>query len=935
MNNKYFTVVHVNTRSILGKFAQFKSILLDKKYNICTISETWLNSNISNESLYIEGYNLIRVDRDVGRGGGIGMYLKNDIKYKVIPTRGNIEQLWVSFSLCKKNFALGVLYKPPDFNYKNFLSDFESTIQNDLLLYDYLIALGDFNIDQLKLDNPATKSFNSLMETLNCEQIISSPTRTTKNSISLIDLIVISDSSIIADKGVVDMHGFSDHDMVFCKLFFSSNISNNTINYRAYSKLDYEVFYADLQTLPLYHIMEIDDINEKVALLNYYLRYLLDTYLPLKTCKIRKHYSPWVTENIKLLISLKDKALKKYKKYQTQANLDNYRTLRNFTTLSIKNEKKAYLNFKLQHLNIKETWNELKRTNIIANKNRKYIPTELQKPDEINNFFVNSVPNSTNNEKENLIDFYLTHTKNNLPNNFYFKRINDEIISKILNSISTKASGVDEINIVLIKLCSPYIIPLITHLVNFCIDNNIVPKCWKQGLVKPLPKIAEVKEYKDLRPICILPALSKFLERVLDMQIRDYLLSNNLNNFYQSGFRANHSCTSALMNITDDILAATDQNKMTALVLLDFSKAFDTIDHDILISILHFIGFTNSACMLIANYLNEREQKVVINDQMSTSLNITRGVPQGSILGPLLYTIYTINFDSYLQHCQYHFYADDTQLYLSFNYSDVRLANENLNQDISSLVNAAENHSLFINAEKSSLVMFGAKNKIENLSNNFNITVNTYKLQNACAAKNLGLIIDQSFRFKSQVNNMIKKAYTNLKLLYGSRYLLNQKLKILLCDSLVLSQFNYADVVYHFCIDQNDSYRIQKIQNACLRFIYGLRKFNHISHKLQDTQWLNMKKRRVLHVLCFYHKLMLLKSPKYLFNKIRYRTDVHNLNVRHKGLLSMPRHATSLYQRSFSYNMVQYYNKLNDEFKAMSLNLFKTNCKDFLMNNEF
>lgn len=182
---------------------------------------------------------------------------------------------------------------------------------------------------------------------------------------------------------------------------------------------------------------------------------------------------------------------------------------------------------------------------------------------------------------------------------------------------------------------------------------------------------------------------------------------------------------------------------------------------------------------------------------------------------------------------------------------------------------------------------------------------------------------------------MIKKAYTNLKLLYGSRYLLNQKLKILLCDSLVLSQFNYADVVYHFCIDQNDSYRIQKIQNACLRFIYGLRKFNHISHKLQDTQWLNMKKRRVLHVLCFYHKLMLLKSPKYLFNKIRYRTDVHNLNVRHKGLLSMPRHATSLYQRSFSYNMVQYYNKLNDEFKAMSLNLFKTNCKDFLMNNEF
>lgn len=935
MNNKYFTVVHINTRSLLGKFAEFKRILLDKKYNICTVSETWLKPNISNDTLYIEGYNFVRFDRDRRRGGGIGMYIKNNIKYKVILTEGNIEQLWVSFSLYKKTFALGVLYKPPEFNYIDFLSDFESTMHNDLLMYDYLIALGDFNIDQLQVDNPATISFNSLLETLNCEQIISSPTRITNNSVSLIDLIVISDSSIVADKGVLDMHGFSDHDMVYCKLFFKSDTSNNTIKYRDYNNIDYDAFYADLQTLPLYYITELDDINEKVAFLNDCLCYLLDTYLPLKTCKVRKHYSPWITENIKLLISLKDKALKKYKTHQTQANLDNYRTLRNFTTLSIKNEKKAYLNFKLQHLNIKETWNELKRVNIIAKKNIKHIPTNLQKPDEINNFFVNSIPNSMNNEKENLKDFYSTHTKNNLPNNFHFKRINDETTFEILNSISTKASGVDEINIVLIKLCSPYIVPLITHLVNFCIDNNVVPKCWKQGLVRPLPKISEVKEYKDLRPICILPVLSKFLERVLDTQIRAYLSSNNLNNFYQSGFRANHSCTSALINISDDILSATDQNKITALVLLDFSKAFDTLDHDILISILHFIGFANSACILLANYLSEREQKVIVNDQISKSLHITRGVPQGSILGPLLYTIYTVNFDSNLHHCQYHFYADDTQIYLPFNYLEVQQASECLNQDISRLVKAAENHSLFINAEKSSLVIFGAKNKIEDISNNISISVNTHRLHNTKEAKNLGLIIDQSFRFKTQVNNMIKKAYSNLKLLYSSRHLLNQKLKILLCESLVLSQFNYADVLYHFCIDQNDSYRIQKIQNACLRFIYGIRRFNHVSHKLQDTQWLNMKKRRILHVLCFYHKLILLKSPKYLFNKIRYRTDVHNLNVRHKGLLSMPRHTTSLYQRSFSFNIVQHYNKLNDEFKTMSLNLFKTKCKRFLMNNEF
>ena len=129
-----------------------------KKYNIYTISETWLNSDISNVILCIQGYNFIRIDRDAERGGGIGIYIKNNIKYKVIPIRGNIEQLCVSFSLYKKTFALRVLYKSPDFNCINFLSNIESTVQNELLLYVYLVALGDFNINQLKIRQPSNKS---------------------------------------------------------------------------------------------------------------------------------------------------------------------------------------------------------------------------------------------------------------------------------------------------------------------------------------------------------------------------------------------------------------------------------------------------------------------------------------------------------------------------------------------------------------------------------------------------------------------------------------------------------------------------------------------------------------------------------------------------------------------------------------------------------
>lgn len=438
-------------------------------------------------------------------------------------------------------------------------------------------------------------------------------------------------------------------------------------------------------------------------------------------------------------------------------------------------------------------------------------------------------------------------------------------------------------------------------------------------------------DLKYLRPISILPALSKVFEKVMDKQIRRYLEDHHLLPECQSGFRTNHSCESALLNIIDDIITAEENNKYTILVLLDFSKAFDTVNHEILLAILNYIGFHRSSVSLVSNYLKDRSQIVVIQDSCSASKPLSCGVPQGSILGPLLFTIYTSVFTEQIKHSCYHLYADDTQLYLSFEEVDAEGANWKINDDLNRLAQLAKRHSLLLNPKKSSAVLFGKPKYRDSILSMLSIEINSKPIEIKTDVRNLGLIIDASLRFKGHINKLIRNAYATLKTIYSARYILTRRTKIILCDSIVLSKFNYCDIVYDACIDSLDIKRIQIVQNNCLRLIFGIRRRQRISHKLKEIPWLNMINRRKLHKLCFYHKLILHKMPPYLYNKITYRTDVHNINIRRKDLITPPQYKFSIFERSFAYNIAKNYNAVPANLKNYSCNSFKNQLKKYLL----
>lgn len=276
-------------------------------------------------------------------------------------------------------------------------------------------------------------------------------------------------------------------------------------------------------------------------------------------------------------------------------------------------------------------------------------------------------------------------------------------------------------------------------------------------------------------------------------------------------------------------------------------------------------------------------------------------------------------------------YADDTQIYYSFYAKDYEAAMRKINTDLISLSDISSQHSLILNPLKSAMLLFGSKPDRLHLQNLIKMELNGCNLKLSQHAKNLGLILDTTLRFREQVSKFIQKAYTALRLLYPHRSYLSINTKKTLCEALVLSQFTYCTPIYGPCLDRDCSDRIQRVQNSCIRFIYGIRKFEHVSYKLPELRWLNMQDRRNFYSTCIFHKIISTKTPSYLYNKITFRSDVHNLNVRSKGLLSPPRHRTTFYERGFRYCIYKSYNRVSFDAKSFSAAKFKRYIKAILL----
>lgn len=932
MNNRINTLLkvgHLNVRSLFTGFDHLSNLITDNNFNIMCVTETWLNSSISSDAVLINGYNFFRKDRE-GRGGGVGVYVQHDLFCKIVfsdfTSIEGVDHLLFEIKFKKIKFLFCVIYRAPSSNIPNFINSMDNLLSFVTPQYENICILGDINIDQ-SMQN----IFSNCLSNYDFDSHIHEPTRITGTSQSSIDVIFSNCKDLIISSGTVNADLISDHHLVYCTVNLClPKTTPKMVTYRSFKNFNNESFLCDLQSIPWNDIFYLNDLEEKIKFLSTNILYIFDKHAPLVRARITKPYAPWVTENVKKLMKERQIALSIYKKSRNVRDWIYYKELRNLTLSAIRHEKSAYLAFH-QNRSTKELWGAVNRLNI-KRKNMPDIPPHLRNVNEINSYF-SSVFSPPNNCPDS-VHYFLSNTFDENAY-FHFKLGSIEEITSIIMSLKSNAEGCDNISALMLKYCLPTISLHITHVINCCLEVGYFPTSWKRSLVKPLPKVNNPQEHKDLRPITIIPALSKVLEKLIKVQLYDYISECNIISNFQSGFRKGFSTTSALADVSQNILSALDKNDAAVLILLDFSKAFDTLDHELLCAKLSFYGFDKIAVDFFKSYLTNRSQTVLLNEELSNICPITSGVPQGSVLGPVLFLIYTADMIQHINYGKVQCYADDTQLFYNFPSENTIMTCNLINTDLDSIHNYANQNNLKLNAAKSAVLCFTPSRARDYTKANLKVAINGQYLPVLDKAKNLGLIFDNRMRFTEHVTVLLKKAYYALKMLYCNISILNFKVRKKLCESLVLPILNYCNIVYFSCLDKLTQYRLQKMQNSCCRFVFKMKKYSHVSAKLNELKWLRLENLYTYNMSVFAHNLLLTSSPPYLYEKFTFRREIQNGNLRYAHKLTIPKYSTTLFRRSFVYNAISIYNNIDDQLKKTSVNKFRKTVKTHFLGLQF
>ena len=441
----------------------------------------------------------------------------------------------------------------------------------------------------------------------------------------------------------------------------------------------------------------------------------------------------------------------------------------------------------------------------------------------------------------------------------------------------------------------------------------------------------------DFRPISILPTLSKIIEKVAARQWVEYLNKYSLLDPFQSAYKKFHSTITALLKITDDIFENIQDQEITFMIFLDFSKAFDTVNHRLLIEKLKILGFDDLTCKWVESYLHNRYQCVSIGDEKSDWEGILNGVPQGSILGPLLFTILTSDMRKCFHFGNYHEYADDTTEYKNTTVEKVNESIREINEDMERVGVYCRDNMLTLNEGKCEFLIIGSKFNLSKLKdvNLDPIIINGKPIKRVHFAKSLGIRYDEVLSWQKQVNISVGRAVGKLKEFLSYKRMLGFEAKKNLCASMVLSQFAYADVVF-MNMTKCLQYKIQKIQNWCIRFIFNI-KFgdrDSITELRKKLGWLSMSETRILHGLTYIYKMINNLAPNYLSDLITFKHEIYGVGTRSssKNTLWISNEVkTKARKNAFVFSMSKLYNDLPENIiAATSVNMFKNRLKIYI-----
>jgi hypothetical protein len=961
-SNSRLLLSNVNTRSIRNKTCEFTDFIVSNKIDVCAVTETWLTSNdeTKRSECQPDGYLWDDHPREAERsGGGTGLLYKSTLKVKKLSAGEKVSFEYSEWLIKgpKLNTRVLVIYRPPystehPVTPQMFLEEFTEYMEPVILCKEPLIITGDFNFHVNDMNDNTASKFMDLVFTLGLEQHVKCPTHESGHTLDLI--ITRSNKELILSEPYADYY-ISDHAFVLCNVSAPKpSLETRTIHFRPFKRMNTDLFIQDLHASSLCQ-MALDpsktpeELDRLVELYNVTLQQLIDKHAPSNTKEITVRPAvPWMNDNIKHMKHLRRKAEREWRKVKSDSNLNSekrneFKKCRNECRQAMDAARSEHFSSKVLEcagdqkklFNLINTLMSPPKCTVypehsslpeLANEFGKYFAMKIQKiRDDLDRIEVPPTEPDTN-------------TQNNGQKLTSFKELEESEVRKLIQKAPNKQCASDPIPTWLLKKCIDSLCPVLTVMVNLSLKMGHFPDGWKNALVTPLLKKTGLDlVFSNFRPVSNLPFVSKLVERASVDQLTRHMEEHHPLPKLQSAYRPCHSTETALVKVQSDLLLNMDQQKITLLVMLDLSAAFDTIDHDIMLRTLDLdAGITGSALNWFASYLNRRTQQIVVSDSKSDEFYLKYGVPQGSCLGPIMFTVYAASLFKIIQkHLpNAHGYADDHQLYVSFRpgcTADQAKAIQDLEKCITEVRKWMQVNKLKLNDSKTEFVILGSQSQLKKININ-GVQVGAETVTPVTSVRNLGVIFDENLTMEKHVSKVCRTAYFHLHNIKGIRKYLTEEAACSIVHAFISSQLDYCNSLMAG-LPKNLTAKLQRVQNAAARVVLNLGKYDHITPALVHLHWLPVKHRIEFKVLLIVFKALHGLAPAYISEMIQ-TTNNRSYSLRSNNGLSLkvPRHKSKTFGgRAFAVQGPTLWNRIPKELRSIpTIDLFKSKLKTYL-----
>ena len=871
-NKMQISIFYQNCRGLRTKISEFFNNVLLSNHDIIIISESWLCDTIFDSQLFDNRYIVLRRDRNLkatgkSKGGGVIIAAKREFNFNVICVNTcelNFECILAKFVLNFQTIYICVVYIPPNSD-KDVYDSLFQTIESHCPIGSTILIAGDFNFPEI-----TGSEYSFLHATTNCKLLFNFMSLYDLKSINNIpnqngrtlDLVLtnVTEPTIEREEYPLvaeDRH----HPALLISIFLNKTRKQNSkpiITGYNFRKANYKQLYKMLTDVNFDCLLHINQVNSAVDKFYELIYKVFNECIPQKIVPTRT-FPSWFTSNIIKKIKQKSHHRKKWKKgiADSMWHKEEFNRLRKEIKLDLVTAYKAFVENSERSIqnNPKYFWNYVKdKTRHLPPNTFTYNSRELTDGRDIVDAFAShfqSVYNNTASKYDT--DTLSSDNKSDLLDQLHLTKISMSEIEDAIKALKPKSSyGPDNIPPYIIKGCADAFKWPLYIILNLSLDTNVFPSKWKETTVCPIPKQGRTKDITNHRPISLLSAFAKIYESIL--QKRLLLHVKPVLSVYQHGFLQDRSTMTNLTILTDFLTSELDKGGQVDVIYTDFSKAFDTVDHDVLLFKLTLFNLSPQTIKLFASYLRNRKQKVLYRGYMSDSFQVLSGVPQGSNLGPLLFLILINDIPTVLQNSSPLLYADDLKFYrVIHSLQDCT----KLQDDLENVRKWCEDNKLSLNLKKCQSMSFTRKTKYVK----HDYTVSGTTLTNTNFVKDLGIIFDSGLTFGRHIDTITNESHRNLGLICRlAKDFSNYSTTLLLYYSYVRAKLEYSSIIWT-PTTRKDNDIIERIQNKFLRILtysqtHVYPKYTPYSDLVHNYGIQTLENRRRMHDLMFLYQII-------------------------------------------------------------------------------